>query len=98
MPEEKLMRMPMNPEEEMNMDEEMESEESEMGSELEISEDQLPEVADWKDGEMYEVTLRQISKGKFEVVDAGEIEEEESEESGSGEEEKGQESENPSSY
>ena len=98
MPDEKLMRMPMNSEEKMDMEEEMDNEESEMGSELEISEDQLPEIADWKDGEMYEVTLRQISKGKFEVVDAGEVEEEESEESGSEEEEKGQESENPSSY
>lgn len=94
MPDEKLMRMPMNPEEEMDMGEE----ESSMGSELEISEEQLPEIADWKDGEMYEVTLRQISKGKFEIVDAGDVNEEESEESGSGEEEKGQESTNPSSY
>lgn len=60
---------------------EMEPEE-EMMSNVVFSYEQLPEAKSWKDGEEYNITVRQVShdeeSAEFEVVDAGgsEIEDE----------------------
>lgn len=63
-------RMSEKPEE----DEDVMNEEIEGGSLIEIPTEEIPDSEKWKDGETYDIsmTVKQISKGKFEILEAEE--------------------------
>lgn len=81
-PDQRYSRLaPPEDSEELDGAEGEETGEEEAGEPISLSFDQLPEAQDWKDGETYQITVRQVSHDEesadFEVVDAGTLDVEE---------------------